>query len=428
MQGIRNRLISLLRWSERYTKTDMVYLAASGWWNNLNVVLISGFSFLLSIAFANLVPKEVFGMYQYFLSISTILGALTMTGMNYAVTQAVARGHEGVLRSSVRLQIRWGIIPFAAGLVAAVYYAWSGNGEIAAGLAIIAVFTPLLNAWNTYSAYLNGKREFRQYFLTSAANTAVYFIGMMLAIILFKSSIALLLANLAVNTIVVFLLYVDTLRRYAPSETEDDDALSFGGHLSLTNIFATFAAQLDSILVFHFLGAAPLAVYNFACAIPERIGGLFKFLVFAGIPKFSTQSKYELQRSIISKTWRAMLAGLIVALAYVAIAPVVFRIFFPLYLESLPLSQIYAFIIVATAGSIPITAIIAQQLKREIYILRTIGPIVHITLQVTLLFLYGLVGILLGRLISNFFDVGLSLILFLLSEKKAGEPGSTEQK
>lgn len=403
----------------------MVYLATTGWWTNLTVLMVTGFAFLLSIAFANLVPKEVFGVYQYLLSLSSIVGALTMTGMNYAVTQAVSRGHEGVLRTSVRLQIQWGLVPLAAGLASAGYYASQANYEIATGLAFIAIFVPLLNAWNTYAAFLNGKREFKQLFVTGAITNTAYFAGMMIAMVLLKTSIALLVVNLAVNTAVTFGLYVYILRQYAPTDTEDPEALRFGGDLSITNIFATFAAQLDTILVFHFLGAAPLAVYNFACAIPERIGGLFKFLVYAGLPKFSTQSRTELQQSLVAKTWRAMFAGLIVALLYIVVAPILFHLLFPKYLDSLPLSQLYAFAIVATAGALPVTAIIAQKLKREIYIVRIVGPIVHIALQVSLLFLYGLVGILIGRLLSNFFDIGLSLVLFLRS-KEAFEPEQCE--
>ena len=46
----RNSLIRLLRWSEKYTKTDMVYLAHTGFWSNLNAFFTAFLSLLLYIA------------------------------------------------------------------------------------------------------------------------------------------------------------------------------------------------------------------------------------------------------------------------------------------------------------------------------------------------------------------------------------------
>ncbi|MGH7174938.1 MAG: hypothetical protein ACREGR_01095, partial [Minisyncoccia bacterium] len=97
MDRLRGDAVRFLRWSEKYTKTDMVYLAGAGFWSNLNFVIVSVFALLLSIAFANFLPKDVFGLYQYLLSLSALLTAITLASMNFAVSQSVARGFEGDL-------------------------------------------------------------------------------------------------------------------------------------------------------------------------------------------------------------------------------------------------------------------------------------------------------------------------------------------
>jgi O-antigen/teichoic acid export membrane protein len=410
----QGRLVAFLRWTERFTKTDMVYLAESALWTNLSVGATSLLAFVISIAFANLVPKEQFGIYQYLLSLATIIGALTMTGMNSAVTQAVARGYDGVLESSVRLQLKLAAIPFIAGALMAGYYALNGNILIAIGVLLVAMLTPVANAFNTYAAYLNGKHDFRGIFFGATLTNALYYGSILLAIIIEPNAFALITVNLCVNTGIAAWLYFRTLRLYQPGDTDDPTALSYGTHLSLMNMLDIFVTQADAVLIFHFLGAVPLAIYNFACAIPERIGGLFKFLVYAGPPKFAQSTPRELAPLLIGKTIRAMLAGLLVALLYIAFAPLLFHLLFPKYLDSLPYTQVYALIIVLTAGSMPITALISQRLKTELYIFKIVGPLLHFVLQVSFLITWGLMGILVARLLSNLINIGLALLLFFM--------------
>src|SRR3990172_6841992 len=98
MRELRNRGYQLLRQSEDFLKTDMVYLTKGGFWLSLGhgVAMLAGF--FISIAFANLFPKESFGTYKFILSMVAMLGAFSLTGIGVAITQAVARGNGGSLR------------------------------------------------------------------------------------------------------------------------------------------------------------------------------------------------------------------------------------------------------------------------------------------------------------------------------------------
>jgi O-antigen/teichoic acid export membrane protein len=122
---------------------------------------MSASSFILAIAFANLLPAEVYGAYQYLLSFSAIIGALTLTGMNHAITQSVARGHEGEMRHAVALQLSWGCVPFFASLAGAGYFLFQGDQSAAIGMIAIGILVPLANAFNTYSAFLSGRKKFK---------------------------------------------------------------------------------------------------------------------------------------------------------------------------------------------------------------------------------------------------------------------------
>ena len=195
MEKLKNKIISFLRWSERYTKTDMVYLAKGGFWLNANMVITSIFAFVLSIAFARLVSKEVYGTYQFVISVSSIIGAFTLTGMNTSVTQAVARGFEKVFPDSVKIQIKFGIIPVVIGLGISIYYLINQNLILSASLVVVALLLPLTNALNTWAAFLGGKKEFGDYFKYSQIVNIAYYAGITLIILFITTAIFLVIAN-----------------------------------------------------------------------------------------------------------------------------------------------------------------------------------------------------------------------------------------
>lgn len=413
---MKNRVVALLRWSERYTKTDMVYLFTSGFWMNLNFVVVSALALLLSIAFANLLPPATYGMYQYLISLSALLSALMMSGMESAVIQAVARGYEGALRSSVRVQLRWALVPGTLGLIGAVYYFLHGNTDVGFGLICISLLTPLTSTFSTYSAFLNGKQEFRRVFYFGSIVTASYYGSIFVALLFLKNAPLLLLVNLAANAVAISFVYWKTLQVYKPSSTEDPSTIPYGKHLSVLSAFGLILTQLDSLIVFHFLGSVKLAIYSLASMIPERVGSLFNFVGAAALPKFANQSRVDLKKHIIQKTLRVGVGAGAVALVYALLAPLLFHFIFPQYIAAIEYTQVYAGIIALLAMiNVANTALVAQQMRRELYIVSVLNSIFLICLQIPLILTHGILGMLVARMIADGCAIALSLFLIMRS-------------
>lgn len=407
---MKKRLISFLRWSERYTKTDMVYLATTGWWLNLNVVIMSVLSLLMSIIFANLLSPAAYGMYQYLLSLSVLVAAISLAGMNTAVAQAVARGYEGVLRTAVRTQLKWAVVPVSLSIATAIYYFLHGNIELGIGLTAIALFTPLSNAFNTYVGLLEGKREFRQMFRLGNLTNIISYASLVLAMLWVRDAAILVVVNLAVNTAVMAYCYYKTLRLYKPNDRVDSAALPYGRHLSVIGAFATIMNQLGSILVFHFLGAAELAIYGLATMLPERAGTLFSFIGTASMPKFANHPIAYIRENLLAKVAKIAFAAIIVAAAYALLAPFIFRLLFPNYPSAVSFSQFYAPIIALVAvTSVANMTLTAKRLTRELYVINFIQPLLLVGLQVALLLSCGIWGMIIAKLISTLVGVCLAL-------------------
>ena len=162
MSIFKNRIDRLFAWGTEFSGLDLKYLIGGATWTTIGQGFTTLFGLGLTIAFANLLPKENYGLYGYVLSLADFFSILTLTGMNSAVAQAVASGNEGALRSSVKFQLKWNLIATTVLTALAGYYYFGDNNlTVAASLLILAITSPLIATFNTYGAFLVGKRNFR---------------------------------------------------------------------------------------------------------------------------------------------------------------------------------------------------------------------------------------------------------------------------
>ncbi len=405
---LKHLLAKLLRRSERYVKTDTVYLIRSGFWSNLGTITVSLGSLVLYIVFSHFVSKEDYGTYQYLLSVGAIIGAFTLTGMNSAVTRAVAQGYEGALRQSVQIQMKWNIVPLLGSWVLGGYYLFHHNLTLGWGLVLIGIFVPINNTLNTYTALLGGKKDFRRAFLFGLWWNIPYYIAVSVAAYYFKAALILLAANLITQCIGLFVAYRHTLRAYTPNKQTDPGAMRFGNHLSVMGLFGSIANQADNILVFHFLGPAQLALYSFATAIPSRIGSLFKFIPNAALPKFAERTPAEIRVGFARRLALGTLVSIFFALGYILVARFIFTIFFPAYLAAVPYSLLYAFSLASLMSGVVMTALTAAGNMRSLYIYNVVSPLLLLGMQFSGIIFFGLWGLIAGRVLAEFL-----LFLFL---------------
>jgi O-antigen/teichoic acid export membrane protein len=340
----------LLRKSEKIFKTDMVYVFRNGTWSFIGQVFSICCSFILSILFAHYLSKDSYGSYKFIISLTSILGALSLSGIGTAVIQSIAQGKEKVLDDGVRLTLRWGFVVTLSSLVVAIYYFLSNNNELAFALLIFAVCSPIISAYGQYGLYWVGKKDFKTstlYFMFSQLLTTM---TMIVAVVLKFDVVGLIATSFIFGAMFSFFSYKYVTNKYEINQIGDDHALDYGKHLSFMNFFGSLANQLDKILLFHFIGPSQLAIYSFATLIPEQVRGSYKNIFGISLPKFSVLSKEALRKSIIDKIYRLTTVSIIIVIAYWIIAPYFFSIFFPKYLSAVIYSQIYVIGLIAIPG------------------------------------------------------------------------------
>ena len=412
--GIEQRLIKLLRWSEKYTKTDMVYLASGGFWLFFEQAAGATFALALAFVFGHFASQDTYGNYKYALSLAAVLSAFSLTGFSTAITQATSRGHEGSLVQGFRINLRWSVPMVLIGFGAALYYYFQGNTFLAIALSIIAVISPLLNSFGLYDSFLIGRREFKRTAFYTVITNALPVIAVIFALFFFgKRAIYLVVTFLVVSTAINGYFYYKSIES-AKNNQEDPELLKYTLHLSFMGILGAIADKIDSIAIFTLLGPAPLAVYTYAIAIPDQLKGVVKNMVPLSMAKFAARSITDIKQTIWRRMLYLMAALTIAILCYIIVTPLIFHILFPIYNESIEYSRLYSISIILTAFVSPLISVLQSHKKtKALYIATNAGSILIIIVLPILTFYYGLMGAIVSQLLYRAANAGFATWQFL---------------
>lgn len=419
MENLKNKTTAILHWLEGYAKTDMFYLFRGGFWALLSQILVSLATFLLAITFAHFISKEAYGEYKYILSIASILGSFTLTGLGTSVTKSVAEGYEGTLCVAFWKNIKWSILFLLLALGGAIYYFVKGDTSLGIAMLFVGSFSPIISSTNLYNSYLLAKKDFRR--------SAIYFniIGnifptlcIIVGIFLTGNPVWLVSIYFASNAFIGVILYLRIINIYRPNKKVDAGALGYGKHLSLMSILVGLADNIDQVLVFHYIGPVQLAIYNFAIAIPNQTKGPMKALAGLIFPKFSERNDQEIRSGMKNKFALLLSVGIVSTILYIILAPYIFHIFFQKYLDSILYSQILG---LSFLGLFSIPAEIYLLVKgkiKEQYFMNIFMSVIQIAATFLFILLWGLMGIVIARV---FIRLLRSLVSVSLYEKASKE-------
>ncbi len=411
---LKQKTYKLLRWSEKYTKTDMLYLAKGGFWLTLGQFFASASAFLLAIAYANFLSPEVYGTYKYILSIAGILGAFTLTGMGTAVVRSVAKGFDGTLQFAFLKSLKWSIFMVLASFVGAIYYFINDNYTLAISLLIVGSFSPIIQSSNLYTSFLNGKKEFKTTTIYGVFRSLIPALSIFITIFLTNNPVIIVLVYFLTNTITATFFYLKAINKFKENDKTDESSLNYGKHLSLISILGSMATHLDKILIFNYLGAIQLAIYTFALAIPKEIYGSIRKISTLAFPKIANTNIDKLKQTLPYKILLILLTTLIIAFLYFLTAPYIYKLLFPQYIESIIYSQALILIILFTSTILAHDTITANFDKNKLYTLSIFTPLAKIILLIILTPQYGIWGAVVALLLANLFN---SILVFYLFKK-----------
>jgi O-antigen/teichoic acid export membrane protein len=414
----KDRLYRLLRWSERYTKTDMVYLASGGFWSVVGQVAASVSSLALAITAAHLLSKDTYGTYKYILSIVAILGAFSLSGLSTAVFQSAARGYDGALQEGFWTNLRWSVLVWLGALVLAIYYWHAGNNILATGVLLGGCLAPFLTSGNLAASYLAAKKDFRRlaiYF--DVIENIIPVTLLIVTISLTPNPAVIAIVYFAANTAATFWLYKKVVRRYRPShEATDAGMLAYGKHLSFIGIISGIAGNIDQVLLFHFVGPAQLAIYNFATAIPDQTKGPLKNLDQMIQARFVGRKDTDIATSMWSKTRWLILGSVAFIVVYIIASPFIYKWIFPAYVDATFYSQVYALSMIGLIATPAGSYLVAKKRVRAQYFNSILSAFVQILFLVVGAVIWGLWGVIIARVATRLIGNMLTYLLYIIEK------------
>ncbi len=428
---LKKTLRSTVKIMELTSGLHLASFAKNGAW--MFISHITGMILVLatSYCFAHFLVPEEYGTYKYILSISGILGAFTLTGMNTSVTRAIASGNDGVYQSSIRYQLRWNLMVCIASLIPIIFFVISGNRTIAIALVIVSLATTLLTAFNTYTAFLTAKKQFKLLTTYTIIATITQTIAIISAIFLFKSALWIIIFSFISQATTAFIFH-RKVRVHFPTTAFEDDAtktLRFGKILSLNNIIKLISDQADKFIIYSFLGPIQLAIYAFAQALPDQIRGVFKIVPSITLPHLAERKSNAIPTTFWKYFFILFLIVFGAVSAYNVLALPVFHLLFEPYLTSVPYSRVLSLSMIPIVLTIPLTTFLnARGDARASTVLNTTTAVIEISSLVIGGYLFGLWGVVFGKLIASSINFVIAIIILVRKNRLLGDENTVVEE
>ncbi|OGG45164.1 hypothetical protein A2673_03675 [Candidatus Kaiserbacteria bacterium RIFCSPHIGHO2_01_FULL_50_13] len=415
-EPIRQKVYRLLRWSEKYTKADMVYLVHGNFWLITGRAIAVGSGVLLTVAFANLLSPTDFGTYKYILAIAGFVGAFSLGGLNGAVTRAIAQGHWHVVRGVFRTGFMWCIPASVCAAAGSIYYFYMGNTTLGTGLLLIAVTNPFLHNFVFYKSVLLGAKDFRGLTFYGLPRGIIPIVAIVIALLLTENVLVIIATYFLSNLIVGWIVYELVLKKFNIRDGQDhkDETISYGKHLSVMGITSQMVGNIDQLLLWHLAGPVQLAIYSFALAPIREIRNFSENIFPLIFPKYATKTVEEMKQTVPLRIKQLLIVSIIIAAAYIFLAPLMYKFIFPQYIDAIFASQLLAAALILQPRNIVETMLFAQGNVKLRYVTVFVTQGAKVILWVILIPLYGFMGAVIGTVVT---DIVSSLALWWAYKK-----------
>lgn len=393
---------NLLQRAEKIFQTDLRYVIKNGGWLMFGQIFIALLGFGLTVAFANLLSQQEYGVYKFIISTGGLIGAFRLNGLRLAVTQAVARGATGTAKQGFLLAARWNCLVVLLSFIVASYYLYQDNTMLAIGIFSVGSYNAAIGALRVYRGYLAGKEQFRTGTIHDLVTTGLAAASIFLALLYTDNILAIVTAGIILPLGATSYFAFTTLHKIKSNEPSSRSALSFGKHMSAQNFLLNIGVHIDKVLLFHWLGSAGLAVYAFALLLPDQVSGLLKNVMGVIVPKFAVKRKVDMRRSIKRKLIQLTSFITFPVIGYFFIAPYLFTWLFPAYLDSIWYSQILMFGTLGLPASYLLTAYFdAKQATKTLYKIKISTSLIKIFLIIVCTWTLGLAGAIIAHLTAR---------------------------
>ena len=210
---------------------------------------------------------------------------------------------------------------------------------------VASVFFPILQSTGMYLSYLGGKKLFGIQTTYNVLTQIISSLFLIIALFLTNNLIILVLIYFLSYATLGAIFFVLSVKKNPLNSNVDEKFIGFGKHLTLLHVISTIASQIDKILLFNLLGPAQLAIYTFALMPASEANIFLKNIRVTNSAEILHKNQKEIEKTLLTKYFESYTCNGIIGRYLYFNCPVVYKILFPQYLDSINYAQLLLLII-----------------------------------------------------------------------------------
>lgn len=271
--------------------------------NNLWVIARYSFGFLTgfltSVLFTRIGGVELYGRYQYVLSVAGVFSAASLPGLNLASIKSVANNSSKEVFKAVKISF-FGSLAGAA-LLACYAFIKHSDSSLLPGLYVASIFFPFYYSFNSWYVLYEGKFLFKEAGLRVIISG--FFTALFLALgIFFGLSIEGLIGIYFGVASFFGAYYLLEVKRNIGSNVKEKLDLKLGLKMTFQKFSLSLVDNLPVLIMVHFFTFATVAIYQVSILWLNSILGLLAALSATYLPKLfrkNQELKVDLKIQIV---------------------------------------------------------------------------------------------------------------------------------
>jgi len=408
--NLKDRIYTLAKKYSSKVGLDLPYFIKGGFWLSVGQFFGTLKGFILSIVFANLLSKGVFGEYSFAMTVLGIAGIFALPGMGVAVVQAVAKGYEGTYYKALKEIFKWSWLGSLLLLGFSIYEYFYGRFDMMSIFLILSSVFPFYSISGFYPNLLNGKKRFDVLAKLSSFFNVISTILIVIVVFFTGSVFWIVIVTVLVQIFVNGYFSLFYAKKFINNNKIDEHGIEFGKSISYSQAFSNIANNFDSLIIAYFLGFSDLAIFKIITLLPNQIKILANAFTPMLLPKIA--SKNMSKKDLMKHFKKFFLVVVFLILIYWMVAPFIFKWFYPKYYDYVWLSMIFQLSFISFLSILPYNYLIKETNGKLINKYYNYSSLLLIAISPVLIYYYGLVGAIAGRMICRILALITILYLF----------------
>ncbi|HQF57482.1 MAG TPA: oligosaccharide flippase family protein [Candidatus Magasanikbacteria bacterium] len=400
---IKQKIKKILLWSQKYTKTDMVYLFKNSFWTSIGKFFSTISGIIVLIFLTRYISKDIVGQYNFYLSILAIIAIFSIPGLNTSTIEAVAKNNDGVYKKAVKTSFKWSWFGSLVLILIAIYFYFIKNDQTLFLASLITAFLfPFLYTPNTWRSFLIGKQKFKQLNFLSSLQSILYLTAMILVIIFSHGNLIWIISVYLLIQIIANIFSYFFSQRYIQNNNENSDWKEYGFFLTKMQILNLLTSNLDSIMIGIFIDMKSLAIYSVGKKMITSLQGLIKEFSNIYLAKIAKREKINFK-----KYFYISILTFIFSIITIIFTPFIMRIFFPGYENSVIIAQLFLAFLAIWIFDLFLGYETSYNLKNKkiIFYKNIITPITYFILIIPALIFFQEIGLVLAVSFKNIINI-----------------------